>query len=288
MMPVTHGRGAPPPPRRAPRTSVSKSGRPDLPGLRDVARRLLPLSVRRRRIAASFQQQVAVSGEAELLELGALVRPDDLALDIGANAGIYAWQLARIGARVIAFEPNPALADQIALLGNDRIDLRRVALSDRDGTATLALPHNDSGLGTLRSDLAGAGDPRFEVSTRRLDGLDLPRVGFIKIDVEGHEEAVLAGGAALLARDLPVLLIEIEERHNPGGLARITQRLFALGLSGWFLVDGDWHPIAEFAIERHQRVADIAPMDAGTPRRDCRYYNNFLFLPAGKLPPRSH
>lgn len=263
----------------------------DMGTMRDLARQLLPAGVRRKRIAAGFETQVAATGEAELAELAHFVRPGDLALDVGANAGVYAWQLARLGARVIAFEPNPEMADHLALAtGADaaRVEIRRLALSDMDGEAVLTLPENNAGLGTLRADAADATLAHFSVETRRLDGLGLPPVAFIKIDVEGHEEAALAGGLALIARDLPVLLVEIEERHNAGGLARITAQLSGLGYTVWFLVDGKWLPFADFALDTHQRVADIAPMDTGTSRRDCRYFNNFLFLPPGKLPPRSH
>ena len=45
---------------------------------------------------------------------------------------------------------------------------------------------------------------------RTLDSFQLTQVGFIKIDVEGHEEAVLRGGLATLKREMPNLMIEIE------------------------------------------------------------------------------
>lgn len=260
---------------------------PDM-GLRALARRLAPAPLRRARITASFASQIETSGEAELAWLPQLVESGVLALDIGANAGVYAWALHRHGARVIAFEPNPALADIVDLVGNGAFDVRRIALSDSDGTATLTLPHDDAGLATLRSDAADAGATHFEVATARLDGLAMARVGFIKIDVEGHEERVLDGAMTLVARDLPVMLIEIEDRHNMGGIDRTVTRLAKLGYTAWFLVDGRWHPFADFDASLHQRLDAIAPMEAGASRRSCRYFNNFLFLPAGKLPPRSH
>lgn len=56
----------------------------------------------------------------------------------------------------------------------------------------------------------------------RLDDIIKDDVGFIKIDVEGHELAVLKGATSLINRCRPVLLVECEERHSPGG----TERLF--------------------------------------------------------------
>lgn len=266
---------------------AGRAGVPEMGLLRDIARRVMPDSVRRGRIQSSFAAQIATSGEAELAHLGHFVKPGDLALDVGANAGVYAFELARIGARVVAFEPNPAMADHLALATGGTVDIRRIALSDADGEAVLTLPENNAGLGTLRSDAVSADVEHFTVPVRRLDGLGIGAVAFIKIDVEGHEEAALSGGIETIARDQPVLLIEIEERHNAGGIARIHARMAALGYTCWFLVDGDWRPFADFAIDSHQRVADITPMDAGAARRTCRYYNNFLFLPAGRTPPGS-
>lgn len=254
-------------------------------GWRDIARRVAPAFVRRRRIAASHDHQVTVAGEPELARLGDFVKSGDLCLDIGANAGVYAWALARLGARVIAFEPNPRMADIVDLLGNPGIEVRRIALSDREGTATLTLPGGDTGLATL-GDHHTTGDPAFTVATQRLDDLGLSGVRFIKIDVEGHEEAVLAGAAALIARDQPTLLVEIEERHNSGGLARIVARL--AGYSCWFLIDEHWQPLAAFDAAVHQDERAIDPMSHGANRRTCRYYNNFLFVPAGSTPPGTH
>lgn len=58
---------------------------------------------------------------------------------------------------------------------------------------------------------------------RRLDDFSLPAIGFVKIEVEGHEEAVLQGGENLLRRDRPAYMIEIEERHSPNDFVRIVQ-----------------------------------------------------------------
>jgi FkbM family methyltransferase len=57
------------------------------------------------------------------------------------------------------------------------------------------------------------------VSVRRLDDIDLGGgVGFLKIDVEGHEEAVLAGASRTLKQSMPAVLVEVEERHHTGAV----------------------------------------------------------------------
>ena len=65
------------------------------------------------------------------------------------------------------------------------------------------------------SDLNGRAVQSIDVPVKRLDDLHLDQVGLIKIDVEGHELAVLRGAADTLTRNRPAVLAEAEERHHP-------------------------------------------------------------------------
>jgi hypothetical protein len=101
-----------------------------------------------------------------------------------------------------------------------------------------------------------------------LDGQNLRGIGFIKIDVEGHEEKVIRGGLETLRREKPVLVIEIEKRHT-GRPAGETHRLIeSLGYAGFFFQDGKRRPLSEY----EERMQD--------PEYPA-YINDFLFLPAG-------
>ena len=60
---------------------------------------------------------------------------------------------------------------------------------------------------------------------KRLDDQHLDNVGLIKIDVEGHELAVLHGAADTLTRNRPAVVVEAEERHHPNAVAEITELL---------------------------------------------------------------
>ena len=64
----------------------------------------------------------------------------------------------------------------------------------------------------------------------RLISIATSPVGFIKVDVEGHEEEVIDGGFRVIARDHPVLLIEIEERHRHGALPQHSGVLIRAGV----------------------------------------------------------
>jgi FkbM family methyltransferase len=96
------------------------------------------------------------------------------------------------------------------------------ALSDRNGDATLNVPS----IGNVAlTGWASLGEPGLEkadridsvaVPCRRLDSLGLEElpVDFIKIDVEGHELAVLRGGATCISRWRPWFIIEAWERQQ--------------------------------------------------------------------------
>lgn len=241
-----------------------------------------PPFIRRAIMGRRFQHEVAVSGEAEMAFLGDWLQPGDFALDIGANFGGYSYEMARLGARVIAFEPNPAMARALAGLRIPDVDIRPCAVSDFDGEVMLHVPPGwGHVLATIRADVLG--DQHFQsvaVQAVTLDNADLPVVRFIKIDVEGAEEAVLAGATQVIARDRPAILVEVEERHNPGGLKRIVSMLQARGYRGSFYRQ-EWRPISEFDEAIDQDCQHLQPGRYGT-RRAIPYINNFLFLPTGQ------
>ncbi|MEY2549321.1 MAG: hypothetical protein QOD64_1903, partial [Verrucomicrobiota bacterium] len=91
----------------------------------------------------------------------------------------------------------------------------------------------------------------IEVETRRIDDYDLVDVGFIKIDVEGHELAVLAGAANTLARHTPNLLIECNDEHQPNAVTRLGEWLDAHGYDALFIDGRELRPINEYQREVH-------------------------------------
>jgi FkbM family methyltransferase len=217
--------------------------------------------------------------EPEIRRLRDWCRSDRSSIDVGAARGVYCHYLLPHSSAVIAFEPLPAMQQPLQQFFGDRIHLHAVALSDRDGEAQLRLPRGLWSCATIdtRNPLEVA-DHRpidtISVPMRRLDSYGFTNVGFIKIDVEGHEERVLQGALGTLGDSGPTLLIEIEERHNPGSLARVTALLGGLDYEGCFLDGTRLRPIAEFHLERDQNQANV-----GIRGRLGRYINNFLFKP---------
>ena len=184
------------------------------------------------------------TGEPELHVLRDIVDPRRLAVDIGANWGMYTTALTRLGCRIVAFEPNPREAAHLRR-AFPRIQVEQCGLGSEAGNATLRVPLMANGVAMSGFGTLGEFAVRFERETsvsvpiRRLDDFKLEDVGFIKMDVEGFEYLVLDGAAETLARCRPNLLIELNDRPS-----RMAERLAPLGYRGWFLNHGVRTPIA--------------------------------------------
>jgi FkbM family methyltransferase len=225
---------------------------------------------------AKYQQYRFTSvGEPEIRAIHRLASKDRTALDIGVHLGFYSRHLAAHCSSVIGFEPNPASAALARKSLPRNVYIEEVAVSDMAGKATLRIPKTGGGgadaLGTLENAnmLGGVEFQEVSVKTVRLDDYDLPSVCIVKIDVEGHEEAVLRGGRQLLRRDRPACMIEIEERHNPGAFSRVANFFAALDYTAFYLNDGEFEPV-------DGRV-DIGKLQSSSAQR---YVNNFFFLPS--------
>ena len=111
-----------------------------------------------------------------------------------------------------------------------------------------------------------------KVQVRTLDSFELDNVSFIKIDVEGHEEAVIEGARGLLLRNRPVLLVESEDRHNPGAPNRLIAQLKAMNFDAYFLRRGKLHVVADLTSEE-STFSEKKYANHG-------YVNNYIFVPA--------
>ena len=140
-------------------------------------------------------------GEPELWLIRHLIEPGTTAVDVGASIGMYAAEMARHAGKVLAFEANPEVATFARSVATRNVEVINMALSSRAGRTTLTVPLNARGRAVTElasiapKQLSGENVVTVDVETRRLDDFPISNCGFIKIDVEGHEEAVLDGGA---------------------------------------------------------------------------------------------
>jgi FkbM family methyltransferase len=231
-------------------------------------------------------------GEHEIHVLRHIVPPGRLAIDVGSSVGLYSKELGRLVPRVVAFEADPNVAALARQVAPRNVDVVNAALSSANGTATLRIPFNARGRpigdrATIEPPAAGEAD-RFttiEVATRRLDDCGYADCGFIKIDAEAHEEAVLDGAWRLIETCRPVLMIELDDGLNAGTVGRVTNRLSRLSYDGYFLSHGELHPISEFDLARHQNIEAYMAL-LPRQRRNAEYINNFIFMPGEAPLPR--
>ena len=198
--------------------------------------------------------------EMELLDL--LCERHRPGIDVGAKVGMYSYRIRKHSSEVIAFEPIPMFQHVLrAVFEGKRGRIEPCAVSNQRGTAILRVPYGHDGLpkyGRSTIDPGNrfdtgliAGHEEIEVETRRIDDYNLPDVGFIKIDVEGHELAVLAGAEATLARHKPSLLIECNDEHLPDAVKRLGSWLDAHGYNTVFRDGRELRPIQEYQREIH-------------------------------------
>ena len=149
-------------------------------------------------------------------------------IDIGANIGEFSLEiLNNKSTKVIAFEPLPKCCDKLSLIyreyGN-RFKFFEIALSNKDGFSKLNYGKTTSALSSLETKInkiTYVGDSNtnsIEVITKQLDSfinnLEFQNTDFIKIDVEGHEMAVLDGALDFIKKN-HIKLIQIEFNwHN--------------------------------------------------------------------------
>ncbi len=162
---------------------------------------------------------------------GLLMAGGDLCLDIGANAGFHTLTAGLFFKKVVAIEPTPATAERlrtnVVLSGFWHVRVEPIALGDADGEATLAVTPGHCGTNRIASGGGGVRVPVRTLDALAIDpegGLAGHRVDFIKVDVEGHERAVLKGGRETIARDRPDLLVEFNSAAAFEGFAAMLPK----------------------------------------------------------------
>jgi FkbM family methyltransferase len=197
--------------------------------------------------------------EPEVALLTGLLRPGDVVIDIGAHIGTMTVPLARaVGASgtVLAFEPQPflfrILAANVALNALDHVQVFEHGLGERaERVWVRPIAYERGGnFGILSLDGSYAGKEgegigiRVWPLDRRAPGVD--RCRLMKIDVEGMEDAVLAGAAQLIERTRPLVYFEMNKRSQDPVLDRLRGWRYRLY----------WHPVPMFHAENFAGLAD--------------------------------
>jgi FkbM family methyltransferase len=226
--------------------------------LRKVAKRTLPeaalLPLRKVHYANVLRTSTGHE-EPELAALSSLLSAGDYILDIGANFGRYTYHFSKLAGpsgRVISMEPIPStlqiLKANVAKFGLGNVFCINQAASEVTGFVSMEIPDSNSGgKNFYEARITSIGNGT--IPCIRLDDayLGLPRLDFIKCDVEGHELNVLNGATTLLAKFHPVLLIEIggDPDDPPTNAGKAFALLRSLGYIPYVPVAGELRLRAE-------------------------------------------
>ena len=171
------------------------------------------------RILATGTFEATTMDGIDLLFGEGLIRSDGIALDIGANIGVYSIFFGRRCQQVVSFEANPVthkiLEVNVAMAHLANVTCLWCGASDSKGTARLQVPKNGQlGWATFDVKDVPGGTDSVDVPIDTVDsvmqriGLADERVSVIKIDVERHEPAVLRGVTQVLKKWQPAVLLE--------------------------------------------------------------------------------
>ena len=205
--------------------------------------------------------------ESEVFER--LVQHADVFFDVGANIGLYSVlgcaRQPRLEVRAFeaVSENRDILRRNLELNGcSGRVSIEPEAVSDETGTAILSLA--SSGTHSLSR---GDGGPTREVTTMTLDDFlqsGSARPDLLKIDVEGHESAVLKGAEILLSQAAPTVLMEFSPRQHDD-LDALLDRL-SMAFESCFMVDEISGAIVEMPIRLLNRERDCNIVLASQPQ----------------------
>jgi FkbM family methyltransferase len=167
----------------------------------------------------NYLEQIENGFEPDMVKLfRAVASGCEVILDIGANIGCTAILFGELSKIVYAFEPSPTtfafFERNISRSGLKNVFPQNIGLGSEPGEYTLTVPPwNRSGAFVSNHTQASAGYAVEKIVIRRMDevleSLNVSRVDFIKIDVEGFEGHVLRGATQTIATYRPVVVLEL-------------------------------------------------------------------------------
>lgn len=142
-----------------------------------------------------------------------------IALDIGANVGLWSRDLCQLFAHVIAFEP---VADFRQCLEKNvttpNFQIQPVALGSQTTMIDMVITEQNTGHSHVDTDSIGKG----QIPMITLDSMNLLDIDYVKIDCEGYEHQILLGAQNTIMTNRPVLVVE-DKKHKDVGHADTDQ-----------------------------------------------------------------
>ena len=198
------------------------------------------------------------------------------AIDVGVYRGVYSYKLSKNFKHVHSFEANPLVFRYLNNFLNkiiQNITIYNLALSNQNNYSFLKIPFRSKsffknnieeiyklGAASIHKKNNIKRFHKIKVITKKLDNINIKsKIGFIKIDVEGHERAVIEGSKKTIKKNKPVLLVEIEERHTKKPVDETINFINSLGYKCYYL--------------KHKKLIEKKA------KKKIKNINNFIFLP---------
>ena len=172
-----------------------------------------------------IESKIKFDKDVEFYLLPILCDKNRTSLDIGVLWGAYSYEMKKHSKAVLSYEPNIYMCQHVErAFSSGGVHIQNVGVSDHCGKMTLRIPVGSPGNSTLEAanPLVGKNNlQEIEVKVISIDSEPNADVGFVKVDIEGHEIHALQGMTDLLERCRPNILVEIEERHKKNSVSEV-------------------------------------------------------------------
>jgi len=129
----------------------------------------------------------------------------DLCIDVGANVGLFTVPLSTKFKKIIAFEPVDQVYECLERNTQDlNVELRKYALGNANSTIDIEIVNDNTGQSYVKDETMGQGS----IDIKRMDDLNLPRFGLLKLDCERYELEILKGGRETILKYKPIIIVE--------------------------------------------------------------------------------
>jgi FkbM family methyltransferase len=224
-----------------------------------------------------LHRNIQANKDSEFALLPYLCDPLKDSIDVGVLYGGYARELIKYSKRLWMVEANPEQIKFLQKAFPDQINnIFHTAASHFLGTTTLRVPVKVPGNATVEELNLLSKHSNYKEYTVKVDTLDnlitSSNIGFIKIDVEGHELNVLQGCERIIIENRPVFLVECMDEHRKNAILDLKSFFDKLDYEIFYLFNDEFNSILTLS------NININPLN----RNNKDFINNFIALPTEK------
>jgi len=217
--------------------------------------------------------------EPEIELFTKLLSKNSFVIDVGANRGTYSFPIIRrIRKRgfLFLFEPIPELYEYLntGFASYKNVKIFPLACSDKNETREISIPTSEGNLGFGSASFVNKhiDFQSKSIECVRIDDLEIAKLNFIKIDVEGFEFLVLKGALKTIENNRPVILAEIDFNMGNTYFMQLTRMIQKLDYRVFALTGGQFLPVNLTEFDSHELNF-----------HSNGYRNNFFLIPAEQI-----